>query len=314
MSAGTQSFLNWLLAIKAINCSVLGWNRLLHFAKDPGIVFHPINEQTPGCIADRAPHGAERHGLRQTRITNHVPHLQILIGNEVVRHHQRTGWFHSPVFTLPTHFQVLPSQTICCFLAILGSLLLFGNSPLQPFQFALRLPQKSGVFYLSAIGCLVEILQPQVNANGFACGWNRFLSVNRNAKLSVVAIRFAHNPNPLNLGNRVEMQVPGSYQQKGSGLETIGEGKMLPVFRELPPRGFVFHRAAILLEPGEALLSGLLSFAIVVEPFDSRPGTLRASLSCHRAPHDPEGHRIKLACPFKFLGQYSTELGEVVLS
>lgn len=35
-------------------------------------------------------------------IANHIPHLQGFVGNEVARHHQRTGLFHNPVFTLPT--------------------------------------------------------------------------------------------------------------------------------------------------------------------------------------------------------------------
>ncbi|MEN9226902.1 MAG: hypothetical protein Q6M54_15675 [Thermostichus sp. DRC_bins_24] len=105
------------------------------------------------------------------------------------------------------------------------------------------------------------------------------MSVNRNTELSI--IRLTHHPNPLDLRNWVEVEIPSSYQQKGSSLEAIGEGEMRPLRRELPPRGFVFHGAAILLELRKALLSWLLGFAIVVEPLDGRPSPFRAGLSGH---------------------------------
>ena len=81
MSTGTERFLHGLFAIKAVNRGVLGWNSLQYFAKNLGIVFHPINKQTPRRITNR---------FRQMMIANHVPHLQVFIGNEVARHHQRT--------------------------------------------------------------------------------------------------------------------------------------------------------------------------------------------------------------------------------
>ena len=195
MSSGTERFLNGLFAVKAINRGVLGGNRLLHFAKDLGIVFHPIHKQTPCCITD---------GFSQMMIANHIPHLQVFIGNQVARHDQRTGLFYNPIFTLPTYSQVLSPQSISRFSAILGTPLLLGNSTLQTFQFALQLPQEFGIFYLSVISCLVEILQPQVNANGLSCRLNRFLSVNFDAELSVVAIGFTHYPNSLALRSLVE--------------------------------------------------------------------------------------------------------------
>jgi hypothetical protein len=124
MSSGSEVFLNGLFAIKAISRDVLGWNGLLHLAEDVGVVFHPINKQAPSCIAN---------GFCQSVIANHVPHLQVFVGNQVARHDQRTGLFYSPVFTLPRYFQVLSSQTIHRFFAIVGTLLFPGNSTLQPF-------------------------------------------------------------------------------------------------------------------------------------------------------------------------------------
>lgn len=99
-------------------------------------------------------------------------------------HHQRTGLFHNPVFTLPRYFQVLSPQTVNCFSAIVRTFLLLRDSTLQSFQLRLRLPQEFGILDLGAIGCFIEILQPQVNTKGFACGLNRFLPVNINAKLA----------------------------------------------------------------------------------------------------------------------------------
>ncbi|MEN9232205.1 MAG: hypothetical protein Q6L68_15005, partial [Thermostichus sp. DG02_5_bins_236] len=52
MSSSAECPLNWLFAIKAINRGVLGWNSLLDFAEDLSLVFHPINEQTPGSITE----------------------------------------------------------------------------------------------------------------------------------------------------------------------------------------------------------------------------------------------------------------------
>jgi hypothetical protein len=85
-------------------------------------------------------------------------------------------------------------------------------------------------------------------------------------KLAVIAISPLYQPDPFDLVRLVEVEVATAQQFDKANLLTIGEVNSLPVVRELPARGFVLYRAAILFEFGIALLTGDRLLAILKEP------------------------------------------------
>lgn len=113
------------------------------------------------------------------------------------------------------------------------------------------------------------------------------------AKLSVIPVSPTEDSNSFDESQVIVVKVKGSPHAKGSRFELVGEPERLPVWRKLPPRGFVFHRARF-FKAGISFLPRNLSLAILVEAFDGAPGSFDAGLS---------GLRIEFSRPVKFFGE-----------
>src|ERR1051326_5053379 len=105
-------------------------------AMQPAIVAQPGEEQPPTGIADT---------LCQRMILDEVGNLQVFIGNEIARFHQRTRSLGREVFTLPTHFEIALGESFDGSSAALGTLGLAAHAPLQPLQFGFCLAQIAGI-------------------------------------------------------------------------------------------------------------------------------------------------------------------------
>ena len=76
MCSLTQRLPDDFPTIGAILTGVVRGNSNRYHTKHLAEIFQPIAESRPCCIGD---------GLRQFRVFDHVSHLQVLIGNQVVR-------------------------------------------------------------------------------------------------------------------------------------------------------------------------------------------------------------------------------------
>jgi uroporphyrinogen-III synthase len=76
MSSLTQRLVDDLPTLRTVLRSVVRWNSNCYYPKHLAQVFQPISESRPCSIRNR---------LRQSLVFDHVMHLQVLIGNQVVR-------------------------------------------------------------------------------------------------------------------------------------------------------------------------------------------------------------------------------------
>jgi hypothetical protein len=76
MRSLTQRLLNSFPTIGTVGTGVVGWNRNCYHSKHLAEIFQPLTESRPRSI---------RNGFSQFSILDRVTHLQILVGNQVVR-------------------------------------------------------------------------------------------------------------------------------------------------------------------------------------------------------------------------------------
>ena len=98
----------------------------------PAIVAHPGEEQSPTGIAD---------AFGQPVVLDQVGDLQVFVGQEIARFHQRTRGLDREVFTLPTDSEIPLCQAFDGLLAVLGALDLARDAPMQALEFRLCLAQ-----------------------------------------------------------------------------------------------------------------------------------------------------------------------------
>src|SRR5919202_2175688 len=138
MCSLTQRLLDDFPTIGAILTGVVRGNSNRYHTKHLAEIFQPIAESRPGCIGD---------GLRQFRVFDHVSHLQVLIGNQVVRLDYASCQLHRKIFTLPTYLQMLSRETVSrcrsIFRAFLGTRKFTSNT----LECLLRPPEISWIFY-----------------------------------------------------------------------------------------------------------------------------------------------------------------------
>ena len=155
-----------------------------------GIVDHPIQEASPRGIED---------GLGKSVILDHIADLQVFIGKEVARRHERVCLFSGKILTLPVYFQMRLGQLLSGLAAIVRAFLLAGYLSLQGLELLFRFPQEARVLNRSSFGVSVEFFQPHVNPTLHSCCFMSDGAFRLNDKLDKVAIGPLENPDPLDL-------------------------------------------------------------------------------------------------------------------
>jgi hypothetical protein len=297
MSSLTQRLLNDLPAIRTILTGVVRWYSNSRYTKHFAKIFQPIPESRPCSV---------RNGLSQFSVSDHIPHLQVLIGNQVVRLDDAPCQLHGKVFTLPTYLEVLSTEAIYRFGSIFGILLSLRKSATKTLERFLRLSQMTGIFNGLTVGISVEVGQTNIQPNGFTRWLSLLYSLNIETKLNVVPVSSTDNPYSLNLFQLIEVQVTGSPHLETSSLKPITERDSSSVLRQFPACRFVLNRpmSLMLLEAWKTFLSWLTLLAVVVEPSDRTPSSFGRRLS---------SLRVKFACPRKLFAENSAICTQLVL-
>lgn len=298
MSTLTQRLLDDFPTVRAILAGVVRWHSNCCYPKHLAEIFQPTAEVRPRRIRNR---------FEELGIFNHVSHLQVLIGNQVVRLDYAPCQLHGKVFTLPAYLEVLSTQAISTLESVFRAFSSARKFFTQAFKRFFRLSQVVGIFYCLSVGIGIEVSQPNIQPNGFTCWLSLLDSVLVKTKLNVVPVSPTHNPDSLNLFQLVEVQVTSSPQLKASGFKPIGENDGSSICQQLPSRRFVFDATVglMLLKLWEALLSWLAFLAVVVEPSNRTPSSFSRCLS---------GLRVKLSGKRKLLSKNGAISAQFVLT
>ena len=270
MCSLTQRLLDNFPTVGTVLTGVVRWNSNRYHTKHLAEIFQPFTESRPGRVGD---------GLSQLSISDHITHLQVLIGNQIVRLGYASCQLHGKIFTLPTYLEVLSRETVSRF----GSIRAFlgtRKSLTQAFKRFLRLPQVTGILYSLPVRVCIEVGQSNIQPNILLCWCSLLNSLDIKAELHIVPISTTNNSHPLNLIQLIEVQVTGSPQLEAPRLKTIGERDSSSIFRQLPSCCFVLNRAMclMLLKTRETLFSWLAFFTVVVEPSDRTPSSFSSYL------------------------------------
>src|ERR687885_3003140 len=132
MCSLTQRLFDDFPTVRTILAGVVGRNSNRYHPKHFPKIFQPIAEVRPCSIRNR---------LRQLSIPDHITHLQVLIGNQVVRLDYAQCLLHGKVFTLPTYLEVLSTQAISRFSSIFRAFFSMRESTTKTLERLLRLPE-----------------------------------------------------------------------------------------------------------------------------------------------------------------------------
>ena len=135
MSSLTQRLLDDPTAVGAILAGVVRWNSNRHHTKHLAEILQPIPESRPCSIRNR---------FSQKSISDHIPHLQVLTGNQVVRLDDAPCQLYGKVFTLPTYLEVLSTQAISRLDSVVRTIKSLGKSATKTLERFLRLSQVTG--------------------------------------------------------------------------------------------------------------------------------------------------------------------------
>src|SRR5919199_1533371 len=286
MCSLTQRLFDDFPTVRTVLAGVVGRDGNRYHPKHFPKIFQPTAESRPCCI---------RYGFRQLSILDHITHLQVLIGDQVVRLDYASCQLHGKIFTLPTYLQVFSAQTISRFGSIIGAFLSTRKLATQTLERLLRLPEMSWVLDSLPIRVGVEVSQSNIQSNILTCWLSVLNPFDIKTKLNVVPISTTDNSYSFNSIQLVEVQVTGSPHLEASSLKAIGESDSSPINEQLPSTSFVLNRTMCLMLL-KAWKTFLLSFllAVVVKPSDSRPSSFGRSLT---------SHRIELVRPREFLGE-----------
>jgi len=250
--------------VRAILRSVVRWDSDCHHSEHFAEILQPTAEVRPCSIRNR---------LGQLAVFNHIPHLQVLIGNQVVRLDDAPCQLYGKVFTLPTYLEVFSTQAISSFNSVLRTFLNTRKLTIQTLKRFFRFSQVTGIINSLTIGIGIKMSQSNIQPNGSIGRLSLLNSFLVNAKLNVIPVGPTHNSNSFNLLQLIKVQVTGSPQIKDSCCKTIGEGDTFPVFRQLISCRFVLNRTVSLMffEAWETFLSWFAFFTVVVESRNRRP-------------------------------------------
>jgi hypothetical protein len=123
MSSLTQRFLDNFPTIRAILAGIIWRYSYCYHSKYLTKILYPLTESRPCSIRNR---------LSEFSVFYQIPHLQIDLGNQVVRLDHAPCQLHGKISTLPTYFEVFATEAISRFYSIfrtfLGSRELTGQS------------------------------------------------------------------------------------------------------------------------------------------------------------------------------------------
>ena len=98
-------------------------------------------------------------------------------------------------------------------------------------------------------------------------------------KLDIIPVSASNEPHPLDLLHRIRRNVPCADHPQSPDGASIGEGDMLAIGIQLPPRRLVLDAAVIMLKVRIAFLALDVIFAILIKTRDSEPCSLRTGLT-----------------------------------
>ncbi len=297
MSSLTQRLGDSLPTSRTILTGVVRWHAYRHHTKYLPKIFQPISESRPCSIGNR---------LSQFFVPNHIPHLQVLIGNQVVRLDDAPCQLYGKVFTLPTYLEVLSTQTISRIDSVVRTIKSLGKSATKTLERFLRLSQVTGIFNGLPVGIGVEVSQANIQPNGFTRWLSLLYSFLVETKLNVVSVSSTDNPHSLNLLQLIEVQVTGSPHFETSSFKPISERDSSPINEQLPPCGFVLNRAMSLMffKTWKTFVSWSALVAVVVEPSDRTPSPFSRSLP---------SLRVKFASERELFAENSAICAQLVL-
>jgi hypothetical protein len=140
MSPNTESFFDNCPTVRAILRSVVRWHGNCDHAKHFTKILNPCAKSRPSCIANR---------FSQMSIFDHVTHLQILIGYQVVRLDYTSRQLHGEIFTLPTYFKVFSRQLISKLDSVFRPFFGLGHTTRKPFQRLLAIYRNPSIFIVA---------------------------------------------------------------------------------------------------------------------------------------------------------------------
>jgi hypothetical protein len=272
VGADTQTLFDERATLRACLTGELGSHGNDGNVMHGSIGVHPGQELCPPCIMN---------AFRQVMVTYHVADLQVFIGNQIVRCDKRACRFAGKVFTLPLDFQIPFGEALAGFLAVLAPLLLPGKMSMQTLQSLLCLAVVTWVFYRIAMGVGIEGGPSNVYTYHASSRDMFDLALCLDTELSIVPIGSTHKTHPLDLldGEGFKVLVGIAYQTEPTNATTIGEANVLAVVFQLPPRGFVFHAAVVMLKTRIAFLAWLVVLAVFKEAANSKPGPVSTGLT-----------------------------------
>ncbi len=298
MSSLRERLVDNFPAVRAVLAGVVRSNSNRYYSKHLAEILQPLTKSRPCSITDR---------FSQFPVSDHIPHLQVLVGNQVVRLDDASCQLHGKIFTLPTYLEVLSTQAISRLSSVFRAFLGSRKSATKTLECFFRLPQCPWIFNSFTIRVGVEVSQPNVQSNSLTCWFSLFYPFNIKAKLGVVPISATNNTDALNLAQLTEVQIASSPQLEASSFKTVDEGDSSSILRQLPATGLVLNRTVCLMffKVWETLMTRLTLLAVVVEPSNCKPCPFSRCLT---------SHRVELVCPRKFFGKDSAISTQVVPS
>lgn len=264
-------------------------------AKHAPVVFEIAPKHRPRRI---------RNTFSEVTVFDHVEHLEVFVGDEVVRHYYAPRRFYGVVFTLPRYLEVFSCKLSPCLAAVTRAFFLSAYPALQPFKLPLGRAEKAWVRLLAAFRVGIERLEPNVQADRLTRRRSILRTVNVHRELNIVAVGFADKPHPLDEVGGVESEVVCPLKFQRADTEAVGESDAFIQGRELPAGVFVLNAANVLFELRIALFHCAL-FATVVKAAYRRPSAFGGSLA---------GGAVKFVRKVELFSQHRTIFVQVVLA
>jgi hypothetical protein len=160
MCSLTQRLRDLFPTVRTILSGVMGRYSNCRHPKHLAEIFQPVTEVRPCSIRDR---------LSEFLIPDHVPYLQVFIGNQVVRQDDASCQLHGKIFTLPTYFEVRPTQAIYALSSVLRTLLGSGHLATKTLECFLGLFKMARVLDCLTIGgvSLPQLKKAVLEGQGF---------------------------------------------------------------------------------------------------------------------------------------------------
>lgn len=130
MGSFRQRFFDGSMTETTFLTGVLRRNSDDNLAKYLPIIFQPLKELSPSCIAN---------AFGKAMILDHITHHQFLEHHQIVRFDHTSCQFHGKIFTLARDFQVFSSQFVNRFSAFVRAFDFTAYSSLQTFKSFFRL-------------------------------------------------------------------------------------------------------------------------------------------------------------------------------